>query len=189
MTTLAIRNVRAIRTADIDLGDRMTTIAGRNAAGKTSIALALQAILTGNPTPLTGAKKFDGAAMTGGFAKSAAARLAHGAWIASAKCTGTKCEDIATEGPQADALAASAYAVGACRFLGLGAAERAKEFWRLFKVEPSEAQLQAALEAADCGDFDVWSIVDRLGWDGAADEYVEFPLTHPPRIGLYNGRH
>ena len=172
-TLLSVRDVRGIAEADIELGDRITWIAGDNAQGKSSLADSLRALLSRERTPLTGVVKFDGPAMTRLDAKVGSANLINGAWQASARWTAKSADAIKTGGPDEDGIWASPVAAGQVSFMAMKAAERGTMFWELFKVNPTDDQIKGRLKKAGIAEpyDDILEEIRSQDWELAAKVY------------------
>lgn len=160
---LEIRNFRGIAKADIDLS-KIALVAGRNETGKTSIAHAAQAILTGETVPIAGLKK------------SEAAMLIHAG-------TGNGSISIEREGgsaripyPQAkketegDPPSSSPIAAGLVSPADMDRADLSAVLIDYLKAAPSEDDLREAVKpinVTDEGFARLWKSVTENTWDGA----------------------
>ena len=136
---LAVKNFRGVKAADITIAP-LALIAGANAAGKTSIAQALAALLSGETMPVAEIQKKDAGMLvrSGGGAgeiildhgKDSRARIAY----PSAKLT--------TEG---DTLSASRIACGLDSLPDMDRKDAASALIHLLKASPSPEDVAAAL--------------------------------------------
>lgn len=164
MTTPAIhleaRNVRGIREVSTPL-DGITLVAGVNGSGKTSLAQALAAALTGAP-PLPGLKKSDlhlvlraGTAAGQAVVSTPAGRSAWGLPEGKVQSEGTP--------PQA-----SPYAAGIASVLDLPLKQATEAMARYINANPTREDLAAALPDLDPEALALlWRDIEAGGWDGA----------------------
>jgi|LGVE01.1.fsa_nt_gb hypothetical protein len=167
---LTIKNFRGAATALFDL-QKITLIGGHNAAGKSSIAQATAAALTGNPLPVRGVQK----SAAGCLVRSGTAA---GLVELTAETGSTKIDypkaTVKTEGqpPQA-----TAFAVGMSCVLDLPAKDRAETLSQYLRAEPTKDDLIAGLkhiEDLKPEHFDaIWQRIEQSGWDGAHAESKE----------------
>jgi hypothetical protein len=160
---LTITNFRGIAQAAFDLTG-IVLVGGPNAAGKSSVAQATAAALTGNPLPIRGMKS----SQAGCLVRSGAAK-------GSVVATGTAGE-ITIDWPKAKATTtgqpptASEIAAGLCCVLNLPAKERAEVLGRYLKADPTMADLDAALAdlSLPAASLEkIWQAIQAQGWDGA----------------------
>jgi hypothetical protein len=158
-----ITNYRGCSSADFPI-DRITLIGGPNAAGKTSIAQALGAALTGEAIPVRGVRA------------SSAGQLVRGGTAAGQVQVVHQGGQIVIDWPKAKALTegrppyASPFAAGLSCVLNLPGKERPEVLSRYLKSEPERKDLESALAdlelSADHLDK-LWSLIQQQGWDGA----------------------
>jgi hypothetical protein len=158
---VTIQNFRGIETAEIDVSG-LALVAGSNASGKTSIAQAVAAALTGNATPLTGLRKSDaGILVRSGAAQGSIVLRGHDG---QAVVTWPEAK-VATEGtpPQASSVAAGLESIAAMR-----PEDRAKALMPYLRAEPTVEDLAAALPDLKAEHLDkLWESIGINGWDGA----------------------
>jgi energy-coupling factor transporter ATP-binding protein EcfA2 len=165
MQHLDIRNFGQIAAAEIDIDPvAISIIAGRNAAGKSTVLRALAYLLTGEAQPHETPKKADlSALVTDGASTSTIALSAadSGAEVAISWPSG----DLRTRGqpPQLSLTAAGTD----MHPLDLEPSARARLLAALIGAEPTQDDLAAALKGSGVDVARVWSDVQALGWDGA----------------------
>lgn len=157
---LEARNVRGIREVSTPL-DGITLVAGLNGSGKTSLAQALAAALTGT-APLPGLKKSDlhlvlraGTAAGQAVVSTPAGRSAWGLPEGKVQSEGTP--------PQA-----SPYAAGIVSVLDLPLKQATEAMARYIDANPTREDLAAALPDLDPDELAMlWRDIEAGGWDGA----------------------
>lgn len=159
-----VRNFRGCRAAEIELAP-VALVAGRNGAGKTSIAQGVAAALIGDP-------------LIGGLTtKSGTAAMVHdGTNAASVELEGDNGQ-VRVLWPEAQATAkgiapqASAYAAGAASIAELDARAGGAVLADYLHADPTRDDLAAALAEAGFDDAAVvdavWKLLDEHGWDDA----------------------
>ncbi len=157
-----IRDVRSVRQADLDLSS-LCLLAGRNRSGKSSIANAVAAALTGTTMPL-------------GLTKKGTAKLVRdGAEQGGCRVKGER-GTAAVVWPAAEAKSdgepprASLYAVGLRHVMELDAKARAQCLAEYLKTAPTQDDLSVAtveLGLSDDVSADLWKLIDEQGWDAA----------------------
>lgn len=159
--TIALRNFRGCAAANLELAP-IALVAARNAQGKSSIAQAVGAVLTGQVTPL-GVTKTSAAQLvkSGAEAGFAAVQGESG----TARIDWPACQTRTRGEPPT----ASAYAAGLESVATLAAKERARVFGNYLHADPDRTDLAAAV--ADLGGeaavTAVWKSIETHGWDGA----------------------
>lgn len=159
---ITIRNYRAVRRADIDLSG-VVLVAGPNEAGKTSIAQAAAALLTGVSMPLPGGKKKDAAELVTDGADAGLLKLTAG----EATRTLMLPTCLFADG---DFRLASEIAVGRVSLVDLKPDERAAVLVRdrYIDAAPTREDLAAAMadiEATPEQIEGVWQAIGEKGWD------------------------
>lgn len=157
---LEARNVRGIREVSTPL-DGITLVAGVNGSGKTSLAQALAAALTGAP-PLPGLRKSDlhlvlraGTAAGQAVVSTPAGRSAWGLPEGKVQSEGTP--------PQA-----SPYAAGIVSVLDLPLKQATEAMARYINANPTREDLAAALPDLDPEALAMlWRDIEAGGWDGS----------------------
>ena len=164
MIAIKLRDFRGCERADLECAP-IALLAGKNAAGKSSVAQAVGAAASGNALPVAGLTK----AMTGMLVRSGAANgtveltgdggTVWMAWPAAAA------RQEGGEPPQA-----SQYAAGLSSVLTLPQRDRARVLSDVLKALPTHDDVSTALaevgwapercEAA-------WKLIEEQGWDGA----------------------
>lgn len=157
---LHARNIRGVRDVETDL-DGITLIAGRNGAGKTSLAQAIAAAVTGQP-PIAGLKKSEmHLLLRAGTAAGSAEVTTPGGRVTFTLPDGK----TASEGqpPQA-----SVYASGVASVLDMPAKQAADALASYIDAAPTQNDLRKALPDLPAAAFGVvWQDVEATGWDGA----------------------
>ena len=160
---ISIRNFRGIAEADIDLSS-LALIAGPNESGKTSIAQAVAAALSGQVIPLTGLRKTDaGMLVHAGTGKGTVKIQATDGFISVAYPQAT----LTTTGTPPSA---SLYAVGLASLIDLEPKARAAVLIEYLKAMPTEAQIAAAASVIGLNASSIALLqktIVELGWDGA----------------------
>lgn len=161
---ISIKNFRGCASADVVL-EKITLIAGENAAGKTSVAQAVAAALTGNPVPVRGVSKSTAGCLVRSGTAAGSVELVTD--IGTTKIAYPKAA-VNTEGKPPYA---SEFAAGLVCVLDLPPKERAETLSRYLKAEPTKEDLEARLaEIADLKPehiAHIWQRVQDGGWDGA----------------------
>lgn len=159
-----IKNFRGCSVALFNL-QKITLIGGHNAAGKSSIAQAAAAGLTGNPLPVLGVQK----SAAGCLVRSGTAA---GSVELTSETGSTKIDypkaAVKTEGkpPQA-----TAFAAGLSCVLDLPTKDRSETLSQYLRAEPTKDDLIAGL--ANIEDLKpehidaIWQNIEQNGWDGA----------------------
>jgi hypothetical protein len=141
-----VRNFRGCAKAEI-VCDPIALVAGRNAAGKSSLAMAVGAALVGTTLPLNIVNKKDAPALVmTGASEGLAEITAEGGGIA--RITWPACE-MTTQG---DPPRASFYAAGLASVATMPPKERAQELADYLHADPAREDLTAALNNAGLGD-------------------------------------
>ena len=166
---IEIKNFRGIARAVFALS-RVVLIGGNNAAGKSSVAEATAAALTGNALPVRGVKKSEAGCMVraGTAGGSVTLETDNGkteiVWPkAQVKTTGEP--PMATE-----------YAAGLSCVLALDTKTRAQELSQYLQAEPTREDFDKALKPLklQAKHMDgLWETITVQGWDGAAKQAKE----------------
>lgn len=169
---LSIRNFRGVEKADLDLKG-IALVAGKNEAGKTSIAQAAQAVLTGEVVPLADLRKADVAMLIHAGTGNGSVELSRdgdNAGQARIEYPRAKKE---TEG---NAPSATPIACGMVSPLDMERKQRAEVLIAYLKALPAEDDLRAVLadvKLTDEGFARLWKSIAERGWDGAHAEVRE----------------
>lgn len=160
---LTINNYRGIESAEIEM-DKITLVAGPNAAGKTSVAQALTSLVTGNVLPLPELIKSDaGMLIRTGAAPSEISLMDE---EGESVITYPKAE-LSTKG---EPMSASEVACGVQSVATMPAKARSEYLADLLGTAPTKEALLAALAAIDAkpehGEK-LWETIEIEGWDGA----------------------
>jgi hypothetical protein len=158
---LRVDGYRGIGRAEVEI-DGICLITGPNACGKTSIAQAAAAALTGSPIPLAVLRKSEaGALVRSGSARGSVA-LKGPDGEATVSWPGAK---VVTEGepPRASAIAAGLESIADMRI-----EDRAKALRAYLDAEPGREDLAAALPNLKPDYIDkLMEAIETNGWDGA----------------------
>jgi hypothetical protein len=164
MISFELRNFRGCERADIACAP-IALVAGKNAAGKSSLAQAAAAVLCGDPLPIAGVSK--GAA--GLLVKSGAeaGRVTVRGESGTARIDWPNCQATAEGTPPQ----ASRWAAGVGNVATLAPRERARVIGEYLKADPVREDLAAALTDVELGSEAVvdaiWELVTQQGWDNA----------------------
>jgi hypothetical protein len=164
MISIECRNFRGCERADIGCAP-FALVAGRNGAGKSSLAQATAAVLCGDPLPIPGVTK----SAAGLLVKSGTntARITLKGESGSARIDWPDCV-VTSEG---DPPVASVYAAGLHRLALSPPRDRARVLGEYLKADPIRADLAAALTDVELGAEAVvdavWQLIADQGWDGA----------------------
>lgn len=163
---ISIRDYRGIARADIDLSG-LTLVAGRNGAGKSAIAEAAAAVLTGQTLPVSGITKSGAGALVREGAPMGEVTLARDdANIANVKWPSAQ---YATDGTPPTA---TTHAAGLVSVLDVDARKRAAALIQYLGAEPTRDDLALALRDSGITEtaIDViWKTIEGNpgGWDDA----------------------
>jgi hypothetical protein len=163
MIEIALRNFRGCERADIECAP-IALVGGHNAAGKSSLAQAVGAVLCGSALPLAGVSK----AAASLLVKSGAgeARVVLKGETGTARIDWPSCQASA----QGEPPAASVYAAGLQSVAFEAPAERARTLGRYLHADPTHEDLAHALADEEIGGDAVaviWQSIEAQGWDGA----------------------
>lgn len=152
---LTVNNFRGIEAAEIEISP-IALVTGKNGAGKTSIAQAAAAVMTGNAAPVIGFKKKDAGQLVRDGQKSGKASI-DGGKITFPRGTSSG------EGPRGSAVAA-----GVDHPLDMRPAESAKYLSDLLEATPSRDDLVSGLPDIDAPVIaKIWQMIESRGWDAA----------------------
>jgi hypothetical protein len=163
MIELRVHKFRGCDAAEIILAPTALA-AGRNGVGKSSLAQAAGAVLTGNALPLIGLSK----ASAGLLVKSGADT----AWVVLKGESGTARIDWPScqASAQGEPPAASVYAAGLQSIALAPPAERARILGQYLHADPTRDDLARALADEEIGEeavAAVWKLIEQQGWDSA----------------------
>ncbi len=166
MTSISIRvrNFRGCASADVECSP-LALVGGLNAVGKTSIAQAVGAALSGNALPVAGLRASNAGVLVRLGATTGTVEVGNTEGSCTADWPAAR---ITTHGhpPQA-----SAYAVG-LETIAVGAPkDRLRILAEYLHADPTREDLAAALDEAGLDPETVlksiWPLIEQSGWDGA----------------------
>jgi hypothetical protein len=168
---LMIRNFGSLERADVTLSNKITLIAGRNGAGKSTTARALAMLLAGVTIPEGLLKKNSADIVRDGQAAGSIALMIGEGQSISIAYPSAQRATTGSELPYASHIAA-----GLTSWESLKSDERARLLADLLKTAPTEADLAAVL--ADSGlnaeeAAAVWKEIGSIGWALAEKSYKE----------------
>jgi hypothetical protein len=167
MITIKVRDFRGAERADIACAP-IGLVAGLNAAGKSSIAQAVGAALTGRPIPIEDIPKGSAAALVhvgsadGIVEVTGESGTSTMAWPMGRGAT-------SGDGPPR----ATAWAAGLDSVVKIDAKDRARVLGEYLKAAPTHEDFASAMrDAGLSGDDDniikaMWKLVENVGWDNA----------------------
>ena len=163
MIELRVHKFRGCDAAEIILAPTALA-AGRNGVGKSSLAQAAGAVLTGNALPLIGLSK----ASAGLLVKSGADT----AWVVLKGESGTARIDwpACQVSAQGEPPAASIWAAGLNSVVSKSPADRARILGKYLHADPTREDLAKAFAEVELGAGAVktiWELIEAQGWDGA----------------------
>ncbi len=162
--TISVHNFRGCADARLTCAP-IALIGGLNAAGKSSIAQAVGAALSGNALPVAGLR-----------ANAAGVLVRLGATTGIVE-VGNDNGSVTIEWPAARAMThgappvASAYAVGLETIATVAAKDRLRILAEYLHADPTREDLAAALDEAGLDPElvlkSIWPLIEQSGWDGA----------------------
>lgn len=160
---LTIRNFRGIESASITLSP-IALVAGPNAAGKSSVAMAMAACLRQTPMPIDGVAKNQCSLLLRRDAKRGSATLETANGSATVNWPGGS---VSTDGAFP---VSSDFAAGVLSVADMSAKESTAALRRYVGAEPTRDDLRAALPTAEISDGivdNIWQSIQTDGWDAA----------------------
>lgn len=164
---LHVKNFRGMKSAHIEL-DSVTIIGGKNAAGKSSIAMALQVALSGEPLPIAGLRKSDaGLLVMAGTGKGSIELIASEEDRRTIEYPQAK---VSTKG---NPPGASTFALGLQDLTRMSAKEAAPILSKYLKTDPTHDEVIRAIKDLNLKDVaenyaeTIWNSIRDNGWDGA----------------------
>jgi len=164
MIAIKVRDFRGCSTADIECAP-IALVAGRNGAGKTSVAQAVGAALSGNTLPIVGLRSSQSQAFVRAGTEHAT--------VLVRSSEGT----VGIEWPRAQSVStgkppqASEYATGLASIVTLAPKDRLRVLAEYLHADPTREDLGAALGEAGLGGDKaldtIWQLIEQQGWDGA----------------------
>ena len=169
MIKIEIKNFRGISSASF-LVDKIAMLGGRNAAGKSSLAQATAALLTGQAIPVRGVSKSTAGQLVRSGTAAGSAKLTDGentaeiSWPkAAVKTTG--------QPPQA-----TEFAAGLSCIINMNAKDRAAALSQYLNAEPTREDFDKELAPLDLPEKlldQLWDVIEQTGWDGAHNNCKE----------------
>lgn len=169
-----IRDYRGVERADIDLS-HIALVAGQNEQGKSCVAEALRAALTGNPIPIAGVLKKDAKLLVRDGADHGSALVTIlpdcGVQVNWPDCA------VTVDG---DSIQCSDYASGLSHVMDLNLKDRSKVLADYMKSIPTKHDLELA--AADAGYSKdavakIWESIDSGGWDATYTKTRDYTVN------------
>ncbi|MDK1046431.1 MAG: hypothetical protein QGM45_12210, partial [Anaerolineales bacterium] len=171
-----IRDYRGVERADIDMS-LIALVAGPNETGKSCVAEATRAALTGNPIPIAGVLKKDAKLLVRDGAEKGHACVTDGEY-STMVCwpTGPTATAVSKSVP----IKCSGYAAGFTHILDLNAKDRAKVLATYIKSMPTKEDVVNA--ATDAGYTEgaiakIWESIEDAGWDHTYKRAREYTVT------------
>jgi len=164
-----INNYRGVSSADIDLS-RIALVAAPNGSGKTSVAQAVAAVLTGEAVPVNGVKKSQAGLLVRSGTAAGGATITTDAGTTEIKWPG------ASSKAHGAPPAASVYAAGLRSIVDLDDKTRIQVLTDYLLAKPTKADLEKALAPMNlpAGTADkLWALIESTGWDGAYNQAKE----------------
>lgn len=183
---ISVRDYRGIERADIDL-NRIALVAGQNEAGKSSLAEAVQAALTGTPIIPDGVTKKDAKYLVRDGADKGHATVKNHDKEIAISVSWPSCDALIGEGEKGWS---SLFAVGRKHLVDFTGRERAKVLARYIDSEPAHEDLASAMSDLGYGDkaIDrVWQSIVDSGWDGIYTRAREYSTELKGKWGEITG--
>jgi|HubBroStandDraft_3_1064219.scaffolds.fasta_scaffold00005_9 hypothetical protein len=172
MIAIRVRDVRGCERADI-VCDPLALVAGRNAAGKSSIVQAVGAALTGRALMIENVGKGSAGVLVRTGASGAFVEIKFDDESGTARVEWPACQATA----EGDPPHASIWAAGLDSVALLAPRERAQILAGYLHADPTREDLAAALADVGLGEERVikiiWDLVEAQGWDGAHEKRRE----------------
>jgi hypothetical protein len=159
-----IENFRGIRRGDFQIKG-LTLIGADNYAGKSSLAQAVGAALTGRPLPLKGMTKAMAGLLVRSGATKAFVEVATDDNESMVRINWPKAE-VSTEGPRPPT--ATEWATGLISLANMDPTERSIALTDFLQAVPSKADLAAELKKAEISEKateQLWAMITEFGWE------------------------
>lgn len=173
-----IRDYRGCERADIDLS-KIALVAGKNEMGKSAIAEATRAALSGNPIPIDGVLKKDAKLLVrDGATEGRASVILDGE--PTTKGERTVCWPTAEVFSDGEEIKCSDYATGFTHILDLNSKDRSKVLAGYIKSVPTKDEVvKAAIDAGytEAAIEKVWDSIDNSGWDYTYKRARDYTVT------------
>lgn len=166
---IQINNYRGVASADIDLS-RIALVAAPNGSGKTSVAQAVAAVLTGETVPINGVKKSQGGLLVRSGTAAGGAKITTDAGTMEVKWPGASSKLTGTP------PAASVYAAGLRSIVDLDDKTRIQVLTDYLHAKPTKADLDKSLATLNmpAGTADkLWQLIESTGWDATYNQVKE----------------
>ena len=168
-----IRDYRGCERADIDLS-KIALVAGKNEMGKSAIAEATRAALSGNPIPISGVLKKDAKLLVRDGAEKGHVCVTDG------EHSTMVCWPTATANSDGEPIKCSDYATGLMHVLDLNSKDRSKVLAGYIKSAPTKDDVFAA--AYDAGYSEaavtkIWDSIENSGWDYTYKRARDYTVT------------
>ncbi len=169
MISMRLRDFRGCERADVECAP-IALVAGRNAAGKSSLAQAAGAALYSETLPLAGLTKGSAGLLVKSGASAATVEIK--SETGSTRIAWPACQGSAQGQPPH----ASDCAAGLASIASVPAKDRARVLGALLHADPTREDLAAALADVDLAGAEpggdkvveaVWQLIENQGWDGA----------------------
>ena len=152
---------RGVRHAEIELS-KITIVAGQNYAGKSSLAQAVGAALTGSTMPIDGILKKDAKALVNDASKKGFSRVEGVGGHLTIEWPSLEAKGEGGTPPSADPVSA-----GLRNVLRMNDKDRAKYFTELLQINVAPETLREAVGLPDKDFETLWKTCEQLGWDEA----------------------
>jgi len=169
---LRIKNFRGIQAAEIETASTITVVGADNGDGKSSLAQAIGAVLSGTTIPFEGVAKSDVATILHGDAKTGSVDLIDGENGATIKWP--ECEYSTIKSPPT----VNPIAAGLQSFVSMKPHDRLNYMINLMDATPSKSDLIEAVKTAEFPYSDgvrwfenCWATIEAQGWDAAEKYY------------------
>lgn len=181
MLTINVRNYRGVASADI-FHEKLSLVAGRNHNGKSSVAEAIAAVMTGDPLPIPDMTKGQADRLVRDGAKSGTCQVSDGesaAMISWPDCTAS------ASGPALPNI--SKTAAGLASVLDLRKKDRADYLAPFLKSEPTAADIAKELKSLDFSQEIIDKLLEKVKISGLHNVYLAAKETGTKLKGQWEG--
>lgn len=185
MMKIKVRDYRGIIRADIELAP-VALVAGQNAAGKSSLAEAVRAAVTGEALIVPGLRKKDAKLVVHDGADEGFIQILNG----EEGCAVVSWPKAEVKVSDADEVWASGYAAGTQHLLDLDDRERAKVLARYIDSEPAKEDVGAAMQDLGYQEKAInrtWDAITKDGWDGVYQRARDYTVELKGKWGQLTG--